>query len=222
MIIEILEFTVGLILGGGIFIILAYGFGGTFSPKLSTALGRIMWTMGAMVNRCSVLEYTHGSGYNIRPMRNIPNSNNWEMWKDGTWESIDSGSQYISRLGKRPFGVVMNKEKQAFEDLLETKTPGKNVGDGENLSYGMRSGFLSFIPQKWNVRKDGWLISIFTLSSRLKLGASSDIANRSWIEALHEFADTGGAKFDLAHALFYLACLIIGVIGAWILVGGNL
>ena len=111
----------------------------------------------------------------------------------------------------------MQKEKEAFEALIEKRVPGEQYGDGETYVMPARAGIPAFLPQKWSVKKnkEGWLISLSDLATRLRLGGSSEIANRSWIEALKEYATPGLGNFSIKHAVFFLLCLAIGCLFSW-------
>tara|TARA_R110000824_G_scaffold63723_3_gene167266 strand:+ start:1825 stop:2496 length:672 start_codon:yes stop_codon:yes gene_type:complete len=218
--VEIIQLIAGILFGSTFFIVLAYIGGGGFSPGISTALGRFLWTMGSLVNGASAIEYIHGEGYKMRPMKKKKNGV-WAVWKNGSWSEIPTGRENISRLGLRPFAVIMQKEKEAFEALIEKRVPGGQWGDGETHVMPTRADLPAFLPQDWNVKKnkEGWLISLSDLATRLRLGGSSEIANRSWIEALKEYANPGIGNFSLKHAIFFLLCLAIGCVFSWAMFG---
>ena len=214
--VEAIQLIGGILFGATFFIVLAYIAGSSFSPGISTVLGRCLWTMGSLVNGGTVIEYIHGEGYKTRPMKKKKNGV-WAVWKKGSWLEIPVGRENISRLGLRPFAVIMQKEKEAFEALIEKRVPGEQYGDGETYVMPARAGIPAFLPQKWSVKKnkEGWLISLSDLATRLRLGGSSEIANRSWIEALKEYATPGLGNFSIKHAVFFLLCLAIGCLFSW-------
>ena len=220
MLVEAIQLIGGIIFGATFFIALAYLAGSSFSPGISTILGRFLWTMGSLVNGASAIEWIHGEGYKMRPMKKKKNGV-WAVWKGGKWVEIPIGKENISRLGLRPFAVIMQKEKEAFEALLEKRVAGEQYGDGETYVMPSRAGIPGFLPQQWSVNKDkkGWLISLSDLATRLQLGGSSEIANRSWIEALKEYATPGIGSFSIKHAVFFLLCLGMGCFFSWAMFG---
>ncbi len=221
MIAETFAVVVGICLGGGLFVLLGYGFSSMLTPKIATPLGRLVFTVGALINGGSVLEFCGPDGYFLRPMEH--HEGKWRYYKpeEKKWVEIESGSQHISRVGMAPFGIVAEKNELLFEDLLwKGKLPGKKYGN-EDYIQPKRGSHRGFMPVKWYTdnNKKGWLISLTDLTARLKNAASTSLAERSFVEAIQEFAYSGFSALSVGHAVFYLAAAALGGFFAWLVIG---
>jgi|TARA_R100000322_G_scaffold162227_1_gene124740 hypothetical protein len=212
-------FGVGLVIGFSFFLLIAYGLGGTLSPKLATPIGRVLFTMGSLVNDGTAMEFT-GQEYVLSPMKK--EGTFWKMFSDGEWVHITDADSYgqVSRVGLRPFGVVCRKNEEVFSDVYYRSLPGDEY-DSENYIMPSRASMRAFMPKIWYRRHgdEGHIISLTELMSRLKQAGSTTIGEKSFIEALQRFAISGFDGLSIGFALFCLAALLIGVLGSWLMLG---
>lgn len=217
MIISIVAFVVGLLLGTFLLVGIAFLFGGSLSQGLGTLLGRLMWTLGSLINDTgTAIIFEHGKGYKTVPLREGTES--WEIFDHNKWESV-SGEQFLQRVGLRPFGVLLRQDDQIYDDLVYKGVPGEQY-DGEFFKMERRNNYAGFMPSSyWRDKKDGYIISLVQLAQRIKLGGSTSISDKAFTEALQKYADISSLGGVTTQIIFYCTCLIIGCVSAWLMVG---
>ena len=207
-------FLTGLVIGSTLLIGLAYMFGGSLG-FLNQLLGRLIWTIGSLVNNGTCIILEHGKGYKTVPLRE--GTKGWEIYNDKKWVSVD-GEQFLTRVGLRPFGVLAPTSRESFEDLIFKGLPGERY-DSENYKMETRGGRAGFIPSKIWDKKEGVVISLSQLMNRLKLGGSTEISDAAYVESLKKYAGLDGFGSTTTQLIFFLSCLIIGSLSAWLMVG---
>ena len=216
MIVSVAAFVMGVGLGSTFLIGVAYMFGGSLSQGLGTLLGRLTWTVGSLVNGGTCIIFEHGKGYKTVPLRE--GAKGWEIFDNNTWEAVEN-PEHLQRVGLRPFGVLLRPDSEVYEDLLYSGVPGEQY-DAEFYKMERRGGYPGFMPQYfWRDKDKGFIVSLVQLAQRLKLGGSTEISDKAYVEALKKYADIDALGGTGVQILFYLACLVIGCISAWLMVG---
>tara|TARA_R110002020_G_scaffold27495_1_gene88630 strand:- start:2709 stop:3404 length:696 start_codon:yes stop_codon:yes gene_type:complete len=151
-------------------------------------LGKITFSLAQFCNGASCLWYEAQRGYFILPMRRR-GEDTWEIFKDGEWIPLNNTS--VMMLGNRPFGFSYLPSKLAFRNELETRTFSIPIDTkpGEDASYyltGDETGdMLGIIPKTVaseignESKREGFVISLRLLISRLSESGGLGVANRS-------------------------------------------
>jgi len=216
MIGELIAFVIGVVLGSTFLIGIAYMFGGSLGQGLATLLGRLTWTIGSLINDGTCIIFEHGKGYKTVPLRE--SKEGWEIYDGGEWEAVEN-PEHLQRVGLRPFGVLLRPDSEVYEDLLYSGVPGEQY-NADNYKMEKRAGYPGYMPSYfWRDKDKGFIISLIQLAQRLKLGGSTEISDKAYVEALKKYADTDSLGGTTVQIIFFLSCLIIGCVSAWLMVG---
>ncbi len=216
MIGEIIAFGGGVVLGSTLLIGIAYMFGGSLSQGLATLLGRLIWTIGSLINDGTCIIFEHGKGYKTVPLRE--GKKGWEIYDNKQWEAVEN-PEHLQRVGLRPFGVLLRPDSQVYGDLLYSGVPGEQY-NADNYKMEKRAGYPGYMPSHfWRDKDKGFIISLIQLAQRLKLGGSTEISDKAYVEALKKYAGLDALGGVTVQILFYLTALCIGCFSAWLMVG---
>ena len=168
-------------------------FGVIIIPLLSylvgiKSLGKLTFALAQFCNGGSCLWYEAQRGYFILPMRR-KGADKWEILRDEEWQPLKNTS--VMMLGSRPFGFSYLPSKLAFKNELETRVFSLPAGmkKGEKESYlltGDETGdMVGIIPKNVSseisneAKREGFVISLRLLISRLSESGGFGVANRS-------------------------------------------
>jgi hypothetical protein len=217
MIWELAALLVGVVVGVGLFIGLAYLMGGSLG-SVGGLLGKLAWTVASLINDTgTALYYQHGKNYSTVPLREGEES--WEIYVDDIWKPVE-GADRLQRLGLRPFGIVLERTEEVFSDLAFSGIPGKTWEDSDFYQTEKRADLPGFMPTWfWQKRKEGSIVSLFQLGQRIKATGSTEISEKSYVESLKKYADQDGLGSMGMQVGFYIICLIIGCGSAYLMIG---
>lgn len=153
--------------------------GKSFPRPLRAIMGRILFTVGALINGRSVLDMRDSGHYEIHPLAKRGDS--WAFKREGEWESIDDEASNWFRLGKTPFGMVWEHSDRAVREY-SVDNAGATDGGFRQITRG--DGHVG-IEETGPV--EGFRIRIGTLTERLRDAAGIDIYQRGIDRALEEF-----------------------------------
>lgn len=177
---------------------------GLLSPSLPksirTALGRVIWTMAAVIHGPYVLWWPPRDGW---PELYPADPEQDAALVDGEWREFDADGNW-SVLGMQPFGISYQKSPDAFGELLDEEPPRV---DGDTEIVDARGG----MPVVSRTFGDGYVVDILTAVDRWQSAASTRLNSKGKDEAMQEH---GGDTAEMTNKQ-----LIIGVLMSMLLGG---
>lgn len=177
---------------------------GLLAPSLPrgvrTVLGRIIWTMAAVINGPYLLRWPDDDGWpDLYPADPDQNA----VLVDGDWRDFDASGNW-SVLGMESFGITYDKSDDAFGDVL---------ADDHRPDGGLDSQ-RGGKPVVGNASGDGYTIDILKVVNRWQAAASTRLNSKGKDEAMQEH---GGDTAEMTNKQIVigtlLSMLLAGVFG---------
>ena len=214
MIMTLLTYLILFLIGVGLVPILAFMFSGQLSG-LGVGISRLCWLLGSVTFNGTVLEQT-AQGFQTRPLRHFKGDTDsrvasWQMYKNGSWQTLSETSESISRLSLRPFAVTYEKHQDLIAGqgiLLDEEFSDK--WDNENYIGHTRSGIMSFVPVEFFKDKENYIINLIEVASLWKQGGGISIQRKIANRSLMKHAGTD----QLGNTFLAIALVLTMAIGA--------
>lgn len=164
-----------------------------------TALGRIIWTMAALINGPYVLRWPDKDGW---PDLYPADPDQDAVLVDGEWREFDPDGNW-SVLGMEPFGITFDKSDEAFGDVIAE--PSRGDGGQPVIEYRGGQPVASHVPD------DGFIVDILTVVERAQQAAGTRLNSKGNDEAMREH---GGDTAEMSNKQ-----IVIGTLGSMFLGG---